>query len=119
MSDDEGVEIQIVPGPTVVLQRIRNIETFEVLASDLDALDDQVAQENQSLGFATAMGGIAVSTIVAGATAASLSPTATAIYVVVSSLASVATAWFTLTWRRVRRARPRLLDKIRAHRMLK
>lgn len=106
-------EVRVAPGPSVVIQRIEKIQTYEVLAQDLDSLDELVTRENQALAFTTAAGGIAIPTIVSWAVAADLSARATAVYVSVSGLALLATFWFLATWLRVRKARPRLLQRIR------
>lgn len=110
MSSDE---IKVAPGPSVVIQRIEKIQTYEVLAQDLDSLDELVSSENQALAFTTASGGIAIPTIVSWAVAVDPSPRATAVYITISGLALLAMFWFLVTWLRVRRARPRLLQKIR------
>lgn len=94
-------------------------EWFEVLGSDLDQLDDMVSRENQALGFATASFGIAATTIISWAATATLTPTAIAIYAVVTGLSCLSTAWFGLVWHRVRMQRPRLLDRIRGRLVLK
>ncbi len=106
--------IKIAEGPSVVLNRITTIITYEVMGTDLEALDAIVSRENQSLGFMTAMGGLAIPTIVSAMVADALTPRALAVYASVGGLAVLATLWFLITWLRVRKERPKLLAKIRA-----
>ena len=108
-----------LPPPPVRLTRIAEIATFEVMEDDLDRLDHLFAEESQALGFASACGGIFVSTALSWVAAGHLGAAAVAVYAATVAVSGVGTAWFGTTWTRARRRRPRLLDRLRPGASLK
>jgi hypothetical protein len=103
--------MHLVQDPPVFLTRIPRFETYEVLAQDLEALNDLVGDENQAMGFGSFSGGVAVSTITVLVTT-TLSSAAIAFCTPLAAVTSLAAVWFFIKWRRVRKRRPQLLDKI-------
>ncbi len=97
----------------VMLTRIGSIRTYEVMESELETLDQFVSEENQAFGFASFLLGVFVSAGITMLTAAPTDPTAKAVYIAVMITSGVLGAWFLATWRRAKRSRPRLLQRIR------
>jgi hypothetical protein len=99
--------------PSVDLQRIRTIKTFEVMDEDLDKIDTLVAGENLRLGMFTLCVGIFVPTLIAWQTSPSLTTNATVIYAVAVIVSAVFSLFFGAAWRIAARERPRLLERIK------
>jgi hypothetical protein len=59
----EDVNVIQSQAPTVRLTRIDRIDTFEVMATELDTLDQIVSDENRALGFFSLLIGIFASSL--------------------------------------------------------
>ncbi len=98
---------------SVELSRIGKIETYEVLAMEIDQLEAALSTESQALAFTNFMAGVFISAGISWVSAKDLSPTATAVYAAVMISSVVLTGWFGSQWIKARAARPRLLARIR------
>lgn len=116
MSDDAEPRAALVAflGPVVDIAPIDRIQTYQVMEHELEALDSLASAENQALGFFSAMGGIFVSLIVTLLTSLPADPWRRAVVVLLACGSAVATLWFGLVWNRVRKARPKLIERIRS-----
>lgn len=117
MSDDppDGLaRFDVSPPPSIDLNRISSIRTFEVMESQLDTLDTIVAQENRALGFLTFAAGGALGLTAAMLTATALSPLRLAVLVALLGLAVIETARSALAWNAARKARPKFIAMVRA-----
>jgi hypothetical protein len=102
------------PGsPLVILNRIGEIRTYEIMNSELDDIDQIVAAENQALGFCAAGLGILFSVVPSWTASAAISVTATVIYAVATAVSLIGSLWFGVTWRRERARRHSLTARIK------
>lgn len=108
-----GINVPESGPPVVALQRIRQIQTYEVMESDLVELDRAFGDESQALGFWTASGGIAGSAALAWYTATNLAAGQTAAYAVFTAISLLAGLWFFFTWLRAKRVRPGIVARMR------
>jgi hypothetical protein len=100
--------------PRISLTRIKRINTYEVMDSDLETLDQLVSDENRALGFASLTLGVFVSTAVSLLTSSTPpTPNAYGVYTATIGLSGALSAWFSLVFFQTRKRRPRLLDRIR------
>ena len=120
MAETNGPQDKIIlahpaEAPVVALTRIKRIDTYEVMDSDLDALDQIVAEESRSLAFASMGLGVFSSTLIPWIVSppAETAARAWATYVGVVGISGVVTVWFGLMWNQARKRRPRLLERIR------
>lgn len=103
-----------VANPEINLRRIRRIETYEVMESDITDLDNAAQSESQSLAFASLCFGALLS---AGMSWISIgTPTAvqTGVFVPSMIVFVIGTAFFTTTWLRQSKGRKALIDRIRS-----
>lgn len=101
-------------GPVVDIGTIDRIQTYQVMEHELEALDSLASAENQALGFFSAMGGIFASLVVTLLTSLPTDPWRRAVVILLGCGSAVATLWFGLVWNRVRKARPKLIERIRS-----
>ena len=101
-----------VAEPRVNLRRIDQIHTVEIMLTELDNLENLVAEEMQALAFATAALGVLAGAILGWVGAGVLKPWAQATYTVVTLLSAIATLWFGLVWLRKKAARRSLRDRL-------
>ena len=114
-------EAQIVTAPpgefVVVAHRLASVEVFEVMSNDLDALQRDIGDESQALGFFTAALGafvplaISLATLPSGATAASVG-----LYAATSAVSGLGALWFGIAWWRKRGAAKRFVEVLKNHR---
>ena len=110
---DAPPEVREAKRPAVLLRRMGDVHTFEVMDFELRALDALYAEESQALGFTTGAGGVLVGLIATLATSTSLAPERLAVIVALAGVAAATTLWSAMSWRRARRGRPALLQQIR------
>lgn len=98
--------------PSVLLHRITQIKTYEVMDTDLSALNEAMGQESQALGFFTFCGGCLVSCAVAW-----VNPPAgvlgIGILAAMTAVFALAVAFFFVSWLRHRKKRPEIIQRIR------
>lgn len=99
--------------PSVVLRRIHEIPTFEILESDVESLDQVVSAEATALGFFTGMGGTWAGAGLGWLSSAGLSLARQAIFGGVTLITAIFTVWFCVQWRRKHRERTTLLQRLR------
>ncbi|WP_437477840.1 hypothetical protein WME75_29065 [Sorangium sp. So ce1014] len=99
--------------PHIDLRRIGKIVTYEVMETDLRALEDAAGQEKDALAFFTLCLGIAVPSGVGLGTTDPKSTVGFLLYAVTTGIFTVATIWFFVLWRRRQGAARRVLDDIR------
>ncbi|TAK26703.1 MAG: hypothetical protein EPO40_19485 [Myxococcaceae bacterium] len=100
--------------PTVHLNRIQKVVTFEVMEDQLDQLDSIVSEENRSLGFASLTLGVFLSTALGWAAAGKLNPWAFGAYMATILVTGILTLAFGAQWNAARQKRPKLLERIRS-----
>lgn len=100
--------------PSVDLNRIQKVVTFEVMEDQLDQLDEIVSSETRAVGFASITLGIFSSTGLGWLAATGLSPWAYSTYMATLLVSGILTLAFALQWNAARRQRPKLLQKIRS-----
>jgi hypothetical protein len=98
--------------PTIVLRRLRELQSYEVLETDLVQLDQLVADENRALGFASLSAGAFVGLLTTALTFWLSARVVGTVLVGLLSTTLLATLWLATAWRRARLSRPRLLSKI-------
>ena len=101
------------PNPVVVLTRIGQIATYEVMQDELEQLDQMVAAENKALGFLSLSVGVFFTAVTAWASASSLSAIGHGLYAAATMVFGMSSAWNGLTWTRERKRRPLLIARIR------
>lgn len=99
--------------PHVSLSRIRQINTYEVMETDLMNLQTAGDREQTALAFLTFCAGVLIPTLISWATAAELTAQASGVYAGISSMFGLATMYFLVTWLRESKVRPVLLQQIR------
>ena len=102
------------PSPTVVLKRIRRIDTYEVMDADLEALDRATNSEQRQMAFCLFMLGLFIPTLISFIAASDPSETATATYISCLGVTGVFSVFFGVGWLRESKERPRLLARIRS-----
>ncbi|MGK4000243.1 hypothetical protein [Sorangium sp. So ce1024] len=111
MTDDSKPVFVVSPNtPQIELRRIKSIRTYEVMESDLDALQTAADEEQKALGFFTAAIGAAAGSLFGWPQHGE--PTVMA--AVVAVLSVVLTFWFGATWVLKRRSRKNVLADIRS-----
>jgi hypothetical protein len=110
---DSIVVSRELEGPKVALTRIQRINTYEVMDSDLDTLDQLVAEENRALGFASLSAGVFFSTLISFIAVPPEKDRAWQTYIIAIAISGVFSAWFFIVWNQARKRRPKLLDRIR------
>jgi len=110
---DNALVIARATPPTLVLNRIARIETYEVMENELDTLDQIVAEETQALAFASICLGSLVSALLNVFVAGAMSVNAKIVYGIVLAFGVMGTLWFGGTWLRVRKKRPALLNRVK------
>lgn len=106
------------PKPEISLRRIRRINTYEVIESDLEDLDRSIQAENQALAFTCLCLGGLISTVISWIGASSLTPHGLAAYLSITVLLLVGSTFFGITWLREKRSKRGLLERIRSQTLL-
>lgn len=117
MTSNLDEEIIVRPGgpePIVRLRRIKRIDTFEIMETDLDSLENATEKEAQALGFFTACGGSLLSSVLGGLSATGLEPTGMAVYTAAIIVLVMGTGFFSVSWRRERNHRTAVMERIRS-----
>jgi hypothetical protein len=99
--------------PRVLLNRIDEIHTHEIMDSELRALSDATNRETRNLGFFTFFGGVFATIAAALATSPPEGAIAFSTTVAVGLVCFIATAWFGVSWNQERRKRPEIIERIR------
>ncbi len=113
---DEAVSGEVVRfrGTVVDIGLIDRIQTYQVMDDELNTLDTLASEENQALGFFSAMGGAFLSLVVTALTSMPTAPWKIGAFVALGFGLAVGTLWFGMVWNRARKGRPKLIEKIRA-----
>ncbi|HEX8440189.1 hypothetical protein [Archangium sp.] len=101
------------PPPAVSLKRISQIQTYEVMESDLAELERVISDEAQALGFWTFLAGIAIPTALGWYMGKDVTLEQKVIYALFTFVPGVLSFWFLLVWWRKKKQRPSILSRIR------
>jgi hypothetical protein len=111
----EALPSEVVPftGTVIDIAMIDRIQTYQVMDDELNTLDTLASEENQALGFFSAMGGALLSLILTALTSMPTAPWKVGVLVALGFVLAIGTLWFGLVWGRARKRRPKLIEKIR------
>lgn len=102
MSDEHGMQLRTIaqPEPRVRLRRMRDVVTYEVMASDLDRLEEASGEEKNAAMFCTTAIGSALGGILGllAWSSGDVSPIRISVYVATTLVLVIAALWFGAIW---------------------
>src|SRR6266446_4059919 len=117
-SSGSGPQIRNAPVPPVILRRLPAIDTYEVLAVDLDRLDELVSNETRALGFGTFAWSCALSSALQWLAMDNPNPKQIAFFLGIACPGVLLGVFFSVMWYRAHRERPRLIGRIKTRAQL-
>lgn len=122
MSDDQNMQSRaILPQePRVRLRRLQDIVTYEVMASDLDRLEDASVEEKNAVVFCTTALGGAIGGVLGllPLLSGGVQPILISIYVAITLVLVIVASWFGTVWYRKAKLHKRIANEIRQNAMM-